>query len=212
MSWRHRLFDILYRLGRPIWDIDTPLEVRAVIEGEAALPAGRAIDLGCGTGTNVIYLAQHGWEAIGVDFSANAIQRARAKASGIAGARFVEADVTKLRAQGIHGPFDLVLDNGCFHALPTESRPAYVEEVASVTQSGAVVLMWEVSERTKIPGGMKMQANEIANRFGKDFIIEQIEVRDFVVERLKRRLKVKANWYWLRRREAGLASLPTGFT
>ena len=196
MSWRHRLFDFLYRLGMPVWHIPPPAGLRAVVEGPEALPTGRALDLGCGIGTNVIYLAQQGWEALGVDFSASAIQQARRKANGVSGATFIEGDVTKLREQGVRGPFDLVLDMGCLHSLPLASRRAYVEKIASVTWPGTLLLMWEVSERTKVPGGMKMMANEIADRFGNDFLIERVEARDFV----KGRLKVKANWYWLRRR------------
>ena len=201
MYWRQRLFNFLYRIGRPIWDIDTPSEVRNVIEGEVALPIGRALDAGCGTGTMVIYLAQHGWEAIGVDFSANAIQQAKLKANGIAGATFVEGDVTKLREEGIQGPFDLVLDNGCFHALPPESRPAYVQEVAGVTRSGALMMMWEVSEQMPgIPRSIKVPVNQITDLFGKDFVMERVEEKDFIVERMKRRFQLKANWYWLRRK------------
>lgn len=97
MSWRRTLFEGLFRLGRPVWDVPIQPELRATIEGAAALPAGRALDLGCGTSTNVVYLAQHGWEATGVDFSATAIRLARKSAAGIVGTRFVEGDVTKLR-------------------------------------------------------------------------------------------------------------------
>jgi cyclopropane fatty-acyl-phospholipid synthase-like methyltransferase len=202
MSWRHWVFDLLYRVGMPIWDISTPPEVRALVEGPGALPAGRALDMGCGTGTHTIHLAQHGWDAIGVDFSASAIGRARKKANGIAGATFLQADVTRLREQGLSGPFDLVLDMGCFHALPQESRQAYVQEVATVTIPGAHLLMWEVSEKMgRFPVGWVMQPDEIENRFSRQFIIERVEPRDFVVERLKGRLKVKGNWYWLRRKE-----------
>lgn len=65
MSWRQVLFDTIYRIGRPIWDIPTPPEIIDVVEGAHALPPGRALDLGCGTSPNVAYLAQHGWEATG---------------------------------------------------------------------------------------------------------------------------------------------------
>ncbi len=201
MPWRHWLFNSLYRRGRPVWDIATPSEVRAIIEGDEALPVGRAIDLGCGTGTNVIYLVQHGWEAVGVDFSSNAIQQAKAQANSLSGATFIEGDVTKLRALGLRGPFDLVLDTGCFHALPTVSREVYAQEVASVTQTGALMMMWEVSEQMPgIPRSIKVPVNEIADRFGKEFVIERVEEKEFVVERMKRGWKLKANWYWLRRK------------
>ena len=127
MSWRRMMYSLMYRFGAPRWDTNiTPPEVVAVIEGAAALPAGRALDLGCGTGTNVIYLAQHGWETIGVDFSPVAIQQARQKAKDTPGATFVEGDVSQLSHLGIQGPFDFVLDIGCFHGLRlTLGRPMF---------------------------------------------------------------------------------------
>ena len=173
-----------------------------MIEGEAALPPGRALDLGCGTGTNVVYLTKHGWEATGVDFSAAAIQQAQRKISRIASAHFIEGDVTKLRESGIQGPFDLVLDMGCYHALPACSRQAYVQEISAVMRPGAVLLMWEVSEKNKgIPSLVRIPVSEITDRFGKDFSVERVEARDFVVARMKRRFHLKANWYELRRKE-----------
>ena len=51
---------------------------------------GRALDLGCGTGTNVLWLAQHGWTAVGVDRSPIAIESARRRADWTSGAMFVE--------------------------------------------------------------------------------------------------------------------------
>ena len=49
MDVRHWFYDTIYRLGRPIWDFPTPPELIAVVEGQSALPPGRALDLGCGT-------------------------------------------------------------------------------------------------------------------------------------------------------------------
>src|SRR2546430_1172357 len=60
---------------RPPWDTGiTPPEVERFV---ASHPPGRAIDLGCGTGTNAVYLARHGWSAVGVDFAGRAIAKAR---------------------------------------------------------------------------------------------------------------------------------------
>ncbi len=193
MVWRRYLFDALFRIGRPVWDTPTPREVCAVIEGDGALPPGRALDLGCGTSPNVIYLAQHGWDALGVDFSAEAIRRSTTRALGVPGARFVEADVTKLRESGITGPFDLVIDNGCYHALSAADKLAYVREVAAVMPSGAPLLMWE---------GIRIGANEIPERFGTDFVVERVEAKPFVIERkyFTRPVAKNAHWYWLRRR------------
>src|SRR5206468_2578655 len=85
---------------------------------------GRALDLGCGTGTNVRYLAEHGWEATGVDAVPAAIDRATAKLGGVPKARVLLGDVTDLERLGLAGPFDLVLDIGCFHSIERRRRRA----------------------------------------------------------------------------------------
>lgn len=186
-------YDLMYRFGTPRWDTNvTPPEVRAVIEGASALPAGRALDLGCGSGTNVIYLAQHGWEAVGVDFSPVVIQQARQKAKQLPRVTLVEGDVTRLAQLGIQVPFGFVLDIGYFHGLPAQRRQAYVREVASVMTSGGLLMMWEIASRsTSIPGAPTMRENEIAERFGEEFTVERTE---------SGAARWKANWYTLRRK------------
>jgi len=105
------------------------------------VPPGRALDLGCGTGTNVIYLAQHGFEAVGVDFAPRAITRARHKAeeAGVV-ATFVVGDVTDLSF--LQGHFDLVLDMGCFHGLSPTGRTGYAQGVSRLTQPGSLFLLY----------------------------------------------------------------------
>ncbi len=57
----------------------------ALVQVVSELPPGRSLDLGCGEGGDVVWLAQHGWEATGVDISDTATRRAAetAKAAGI---------------------------------------------------------------------------------------------------------------------------------
>src|SRR5438270_4648330 len=95
-AMRRMLFSLWYWVpGRRRWDtgITPPELVRFV----AVSPPGRALDLGCGTGTNVVYLTQHGWDAVGVDFAARAVAKARERArrAGVASTFFV-GDVTRL--------------------------------------------------------------------------------------------------------------------
>nr|WP_300144438.1 class I SAM-dependent methyltransferase [Propionicimonas sp.] len=72
------------------------------------LVPGRALDLGCGEGADVIWLAQHGWQATGVDISPTAIGRATAaaEASGLDAdrARFLATDLAAISV----GAYDLV--------------------------------------------------------------------------------------------------------
>jgi len=81
MASRQLLFKMFYRLGFVPWD-GHPLAIslQELIDGEGALAPGTALDLGCGTGDNSIYLAEHGWQVTGVDFVAKAVHKARAKA------------------------------------------------------------------------------------------------------------------------------------
>lgn len=123
MSLFRKLFFNLYYLGSPPWDTGvTPPEL---VEFISSHEKGRALDLGCGTGTNALALAAAGWEAIGVDFSGRAIRMANRKArtAGL-DARFYKDDV--LRLKDISGQFDLVIDIGCFHSLPPERFKDYV--------------------------------------------------------------------------------------
>ena len=115
-----RSFERAYRRGRTPWD--TGVTPQEVVEEASAMEPGRALDLGCGTGTNVLWLAQHGWTAVGVDRSPIAIESARRRADWTSGAMFVEGDVTRLAELQVDGPFDLILDIGCFHGLPVRRR------------------------------------------------------------------------------------------
>ena len=192
--WRRILYNGIYLLGTPPWERGMPPpEVVAVIEGVHALSAGHALDLGCGTGTTVNYLARHGWKVVGVDFSAIALEKARKAVVSTSGATVIEGDVSRLSDLGIHGPFDLVLDLGCYHSLPASRRPAYVQEVARVTHSGALLLIWAVAATRQpvLPGMPMMHDQEIPDRFRLDF---QMEDAPGGKER------PWANWYRLRRR------------
>ncbi|MBK8033983.1 MAG: class I SAM-dependent methyltransferase [Chloroflexi bacterium] len=74
---RRSVFIQNYQSQRTPWDTGiTPPEIVQILH---ELPPGRALDIGCGTGTNVRYLLEHGWEADGLDFVPQAVETARLK-------------------------------------------------------------------------------------------------------------------------------------
>jgi SAM-dependent methyltransferase len=136
MAWLE--FNLAY-FRKPPWDTGiSPPELIAFIGSH---PVGRALDLGCGTGTNALTLARGGWQVTGVDFAPAAIAQAVRKLKG-AGlkAEFRVGDVTGL--QDLHGPFDLILDIGCFHSLSPVGRSAYRRNLQRLLAPGGVFLMY----------------------------------------------------------------------
>ena len=124
---------------QPPWDTGiSPPELLEFIQTHAP---GRAIDIGCGTGTNILTLLQAGWQVTGVDFAPRAIQLAQRKLKQVGlRATLRVRDATTL--QGIKGPFDLALDLGCFHGIPEDGKANYLEQLDRVLAPGGSWLMY----------------------------------------------------------------------
>jgi 2-polyprenyl-3-methyl-5-hydroxy-6-metoxy-1,4-benzoquinol methylase len=139
MASRQFLFRILYGIGLTPWDgHPQSAMVRQLVEGTDLQPPGSALDVGCGTGNTSIYLAQHGWQVTGVDFTPKALDKARAKARAAGAAvDFIHADVTHLSQAGISGPFELIVDNGCLHGMSDHDRDLYIQEITAAATPGA---------------------------------------------------------------------------
>jgi SAM-dependent methyltransferase len=164
-------YRLAYRAGTPRWDSAEPRpELVELTQGR--LP-GRALDLGCGTGTDVLYLARRGWDAVGVDFVPAAIAAARKRAtSSGSSATFIAGDVTRLPEAGVDGSFDLVLDIGCYHGVPVTRRDSYAAGVASVTRPGSDLYIAGISHPPviwRLVGARGLSADDLQQRFGGDF-------------------------------------------
>ncbi len=104
-------------------------------------PTGRALDLGCGTGTNLLTLAEHGWQVSGIDFSSRAVNlaRRRLKLSSIQ-ADVIQGDVSQEFA--VKGIFDLILDIGCYHDLSQDDRAGYRFNIEKHISPGGTFLIY----------------------------------------------------------------------
>ena len=190
------LFRLMYRIGFKPWDSGvSPPELRGLIEGPSARKQGRALDLGCGTGTNAIYMTSHGWDVTAIDFVPRAIAAARKKAAAAkASPRLVVGDVTRLTELGVGDGYSLVFDLGCLHSIPDARRGAYVGGVNAVTVSGADYLVWGFFPNNPNPLlTAKLSREELEQRFGSGWDL----VRAWGGEEPDR---FPGGWYHLRKR------------
>jgi cyclopropane fatty-acyl-phospholipid synthase-like methyltransferase len=187
-------FRTAYLLGFKPWDSGvSPPELVSFVESR---PPGKSLDLGCGTGTNTIYLAGKGWDATGVDFVPRAINTAKSKSarSGVS-PRFVVGDVTRLTELGIGDGYDLLLDLGCYHSIPDAGRDAYVRGATAVAASGATMLLFCFIRRNGRGrfGPEGIARGEVQERFASGW--------DFAREQAGQPIAgYDAAWYTLRRR------------
>jgi cyclopropane fatty-acyl-phospholipid synthase-like methyltransferase len=136
--FRKLSFNLWYYQDPP-WDTGvSPPELLEYIETH---PPGKALDLGCGTGTNVITLAQSGWGVTGVDFAHQAIKRAKKKIlrAGVKVDLRLD-DVTKLI--DLTGPYDLILDMGCFQSLSSKKTSTYIRNIARLLDQNGTFIMY----------------------------------------------------------------------
>ena len=135
-----RFFDFNLRyLGDPPWDTGiSPPELYSFLD--LAEP-GRALDLGCGSGTNLLTIAKYGWEVVGVDMAVIPVLKARTRLrdADIEG-RVIRGDVTK--ELDLKVPFDLVLDIGCYHALTSQGRVDYRQRLKTRLKPGGTYLLY----------------------------------------------------------------------
>jgi len=154
-----------------------PPLVRAVEEGWFQ-PPGPVLDVGCGAGSNVLWLATQGFRATGIDIAPGAIAAAEARRTSTHRlARFQVDDALAISLPP--GRFRAAVDAGCFHTLPVRQRRAYATSLARVLRPNAKFLVsWVGREETRARGPPhRLSVNEVAEIFEPLFLMEQVEYR-----------------------------------
>ncbi len=183
-------YDLMYRWHAP-WEMGARSELVALVRcGRLAperLAPGRAVDLGCGAGANAVFLAQAGFDVVGIDFSQVALRKARhsSLAAGVSErVRLVRADLTAQSLPGVEGPFDLLVDYGTLDDLAPTDRRAMASTIIRLARPGSIFVLYAFYAaradlpRVSLTGPSRLvpvlEPGEEVELFGKAFEIERL--------------------------------------
>jgi SAM-dependent methyltransferase len=136
----------------------------------------RLLDVGCGAGTNSLYLAKAGFRPTGIDLAPAAIAAAQKRAE----AARIRAEFRVMDALAMPFPartFGGAIDIGCYHTLPVRMRRAYARELARVLRPDATfALAWVAREFTGPRGPRhRPSVEETAQAWEPDFLVRCVE-------------------------------------
>lgn len=136
----HSSWNDSYASGQLPWDTGQPEPLLVEFVSSDAVTPGPALEIGAGTGTNSIWMAERSFDVLGIDVAPLAIERAQAKMEGRAlRCRFAVWDVLAAPPPG--GPFQFVFDRGCFHVFDEAGdREQFAAQVAAVLEPGGLWL------------------------------------------------------------------------
>jgi SAM-dependent methyltransferase len=178
MTTPQESWDSVYTGDAPPWDIGRPQPVFAGL-ADRGLLSGRLLDSGCGTGEHTLLAAARGAEAVGVDLSPLAIEKARRKAAdrGVT-ARFEVADALDLGSLGL--TFDTIIDSGVFHVFDDSQRSQYVTSLGSVLRPGGHCYLVCFSDRQPGDWGpRRVSRDELAAAFSDGWVIAGLDAAQF---------------------------------
>jgi len=182
MTHLDRDWNARYQLRETPWDSGIrSSELARVLEQLPELkPPARVLELGCGTGTNAVFLAQQGFEVTAVDVAPAALDEARqkARASGVT-VRLVKADVQNWGTD--EPPSDFLFDRGCYHCCRRVDPTGYLKTLENVSQPGTWFLcLCGNPNEAETSGPPRVSEEEIRRELGSLF--EIVQLREFRFE------------------------------
>jgi cyclopropane fatty-acyl-phospholipid synthase-like methyltransferase len=132
-------FDSWYHTGELPWDTGLPCEHLKSFVDSKKHKINSALELGCGTGTNAIYLAQSGFQVFACDFSPQAINLAKEKSSDPK-ITYEVMDVLSFR-EDLVDRFDFVFDRGCFHSIGFFRKRKFVKHIHKYMKKDGIWLL-----------------------------------------------------------------------
>jgi SAM-dependent methyltransferase len=194
-------WDERYEKGQSPWDTGRPSSELVRVVAEVPVAPCRAVELGCGTGSNAVWLAQQGFDVAAVDISPRAVEmaRRRAEAAGVRVSVLV-ADLTRPPPE-LAGPFDFLFDRGCYHVVRREGVTAYPEALRRLTRPGSLGLVLTGNAREPHnPGPPVVTEAEIRAELGG--VCEVVELREIRFDQAGESGERYLGWSCLLRRRA----------
>ena len=155
-------FDQRYQEGHTPWDHDeADFNLVQTVESFPIHPC-KTLELGCGTGSNAVWLAQSGFDVAAMDLSKTAIERAMQRAET---ARLdIDFSVRDLLADPWpQGPFDFIFDRGCLHSLGENKKECAKRAAEHLVDGGLwLSLMGNADAPPRDVGPPRMTARDIA--------------------------------------------------
>jgi SAM-dependent methyltransferase len=176
----HPSWNESYAADQLPWDTGQPEPVLVEFVDSGAVTPGPALEVGAGTGTNAIWMAERGFDVLGVDVAPLAVERARAKMNQrTLRCRFAAWDILVAPPPG--GPFGFVFDRGCFHVFdePGE-RQRFAAHVAAGLAPGGLwlSLIGSTEGPTREVGPPRRSAQEVTQAI--EPALEIVELRTAV--------------------------------
>jgi len=137
ITHNQQLWDNRYQKEGHIWGEESSICAKAI--AERLHGTDNVIDLGCGYGRDVIYLAKQGFQVIGVDLSEIGINACKEWA------KKVDVDATFILRKDINFDdyqeyFDAVISNRVMHLLiRPEERMAYLSDICHILKKGGLL-------------------------------------------------------------------------
>ncbi len=177
---RRLQWDLPYQTGaETVWDTGhASTELKRMVEAGQIKPC-RTVEIGCGVGSDAIYLAGRGFDVTAIDIAPTALNRAARKAEQ-AGVK-----VTWLLADILNPPtlepFDVVYDRGCYHEVRQRDPKAYVAALKKLTHDRSKVLILAGNANKdsfwRFEGPPRVKEQDIRDDFANGFRL--LQLREF---------------------------------
>ena len=172
-----RVYSLIYKGVAP-WEIGRVQPIMMEIEKESGFNSP-IIDVGCGSGFNSYFLADHGHRVFAIDYLDEVIALARKKNPH----SNIDYEVANVLSLGDRlKQFNTVLDSATFHGFSDEHRQQYVDLLRQHLPAGACIYVLGFSDKEVRQGGpRRLSAEVISSYFTRGFALIDTLYFDFEV-------------------------------